>query len=125
MPTSRLRSIPRAWAIASLRTTFKADDWGIGSDRSGPGSESGSSDSIPATISRISGPMRGPESARLDTKLRHQLRGSAFGLERQRREQVQWFHGLSHRDAAPPIRRVPRLAPQPAVNDSNIRTMTP
>ncbi len=36
-----------------------------------------------------------PETARLDTKLRHQLRGSAFGLERQRRQQVQRFHGLS------------------------------
>ena len=124
MPTSRLRSIPRAWAIASLRTTFKADDWGIGSDGSRPGSESGSVDSTPATISRVSGPMA---AQRRLASTPNSAISSAARLSVSSVSAASKSSGST--DSAPRRRAIDsaraRARSAPAVNDSNIRTMTP
>ena len=105
---SRLRSSPRAWAVASLRTIRRPRL----RQRLGRVASDGS-----ASIASRRGDLQGrrpgrPEPARLETELGQQLGGPALGLVDQGREQVQRLDGLAPRDAAPPSAR-PGPAPRP------------
>ncbi len=124
VPTSRLRSMPRAWAIASLMTIFRSVDWGIGSDGAGPVSSSDSSDGFPATISTVSGPMAA--QSRLGSTPNSAI-SSAARLSVSRVNAAS--RSIGSMESAPRRRATDsaraRARSAPAVNDSSIREKTP